>query len=238
MECMRASEGAPATGWRSLWRSHRKGLAALALTLGLVVAADVVLAATIARYRDETTRLRLAMSEGERERADLILATERHRVMVEIELLRLRARGDRDLHLAVEVDSGRMILEREGVLLRDMRVRITPQQVKGIPGGGEMEVLPRGARTVERILTARDVWEIPASVYARRGVPTPPERAHPGVVGRTAALLGDGMVIYAAPDTGLLADSAAALPGSIRVTKADLRALAPNLVRGMAVYFY
>lgn len=203
-----------------------------------MLAADVVLGATIARYQAETARLRSGMSERERERTDLILATERHRVKVEIELLRLRARGDLDLHLAVEVDSGRMLLEREGVLLREMRVRITPQQAEGLPAGDEVEVLPRGARTVERLLTARDVWEVPPSAYGRGGLPVPADRAVRGALGRTAALLNDGMVIYAGPDTGLLADSSVAVPGSIRLSKSDLRAIAPNLVRGMTVYFY
>jgi hypothetical protein len=45
-------------------------------------------------------------------------------------------------------------------------------------------------------------------------------------------------VIYALPDSGILADSSFVLPGAIRVSRADLRALAPNIAPGMSVYFY
>lgn len=208
------------------------------MTLGLLLAADVVLAAAYLRYRRETDRLLSGMTEQERERTSVILDNERHRVSVELELIRLRARGDRELHLAVQVDSGRMLLERDGVTLREMQVRLGPVLVAPGLVDSAVSLLPRGDRTIERILTVRDAWEIPESYFRERGLTVPDNRAVRGALGRTAAVLNDGTVLYAPPDTGLLADSAYVLPGSLRLSASDLRALASNLVRGMSVYFY
>ena len=76
------------------------------------------------RYQQETARLREGMTTAQRARADAVVATERHRLRVELELIRRQRRGDRDLHLAINIDSGRMVLERDGVVLREMGVRL------------------------------------------------------------------------------------------------------------------
>ena len=34
--------------------------------------------------------------------------------------------------------------------------------------------VPRGARTVERVLGAADAWEVPTWVWLDRGLPVPP----------------------------------------------------------------
>jgi hypothetical protein len=51
-------------------------------------------------------------------------------------------------------------------------------------------------------------------------------------------LLSGGSVLYATPASGPLADSSYVLPGAIRLGAEDLRAIAPNLSPGVAVYFY
>jgi hypothetical protein len=53
-----------------------------------------------------------------------------------------------------------------------------------------------------------------------------------------AIVLNGGSVIYSLPTVGPLNDSAYVLPGSIRVSAEDLRAVTPNLQRGTVVYFY
>ena len=97
---------------------------------------------------------------------------------------------------------------------------------------------PRGARTVERVLGAKDRWEVPRWVFIDRNVPVPDDRGVPGVLGPGAIVLSGGAVIYAPPKEGLLSDSAYVLPGAIRARAQDLRAIAPNLTPGMSVYLY
>jgi hypothetical protein len=213
-------------------------VAVLGTLIALFVVADVVLAARYLRYRSETARLRDGLSDAERQRADMVVSTEQNRLSVMVELVRRQAAGDRALHLTVAVDSGRMRLERDGALLRDMVVEVGGEKVVGTPPDTLHVVPPRGARSVERVLGARDRWEIPVWVFGDRGVRVPEDRAVAGALGRNTLVLSGGTVIYALPDSGLLADSAYVLPGALRVSRADLRAIAPNITPGVAVYFY
>jgi hypothetical protein len=178
------------------------------------------------------------MSDAERRRADLVADAEENRVSVMLELLRRQASGDRDLHLSVSIDSGSMRLERDGVLLRDMRVEVGGEKVVGSGEAALRVVPPRGVRSVERLLGPRDPWEVPDWVFADLGVALPPARALPGALGRNALVLSGGAVIYALPDSGVLADSGYVLPGAIRVSRGDLRAIAPVITPGLTVYFY
>jgi len=97
---------------------------------------------------------------------------------------------------------------------------------------------PRGTRSVERILGAGDAWEVPAWVYADRGISRPAELPLVGALGPVAIVLNGGTVIYSLPTVGPLNDSTYLLPGSIRASAEDLRAVVPNLQRGTVVYFY
>lgn len=232
------SGSAPSNGWESLRRNHPRTVAVLATLIALFLVGDLVLATRFLRYRSETQRLRAGLSDAERQRADMEVSTEENRVAVMLELLRRQAAGDRALHLTVSVDSGRMRLERDGALLRDMPVEVGAEKVVGIAPDTLHVVPPRGVRSVERVLAARDRWEVPPWVFADRGVAVPAERALPGALGRNALVLSGGTVIYALPDSGLLADSAYVIPGALRLSRADLRAIAPNITPGLSVYFY
>jgi hypothetical protein len=119
-----------------------------------------------------------------------------------------------------------------------MVVEVGGEKVVGTAPDTLHVVPPRGARSVERILAVRDTWEVPGWVFSDRGVAVPDDRALPGALGRNALVLNGGTVIYALPDSGLLADSAYVLPGALRVSRADLRAIAPNITPGLTVYFY
>jgi hypothetical protein len=221
-----------------LRRQYPKTVATLLVLLLGLAAGNVWLATRLVRYRAETERLRSGMSEAERRRADLVLASEEHRVRVTLELVRRQARGDQDLHLAVSVDSGRMYLERAGVVLREMAVQLGPSRPVGAPPDTVRLALPRGTRTVVKVQAARDPWDVPVWVFGDRGVPVPDDRAVPGALGANGILLNGGTVIYSIPPTGPLADSTYALPGSVLATAEDLRAIAPNVAVGMKVYFY
>ena len=235
---MHASRDAPASRFRTLRQRYPKTVALLLTIIVVAIVADVALVTQFFRYRGEIRRLRAAMSDAERQHADLVVASEEHRVRVMLELVRRQARGDRELHLAVAVDSGRMYLEREGVVLRAMDIRIGPEKLAGTPPDTVRVVAPRGARTVARVLAAREAWEVPKWIFEDRGLPVPDNRAIPGALGRTGIVLNGGTVIYSMPSDGPLADSSYIVPGAILLTPRDMAAIAPNIVPGLSVYFY
>jgi hypothetical protein len=225
-------------GWDALRRKHPRTLTFLSLLIAVLVIGNLLLAARVVRYRSETQRLRAGMSDAERQRADMVESSEQNRMSVEVELLRRQAAVDVALHLSVSVDSGVMRLQRDGALLREMPVHIGGAQLVGTAPDTLHIVPPRGSRSIERILGARDRWEVPAWVFTERGMAVPSERAIQGVLGRDALLLTGGTVIYAPPDSGLLSDSSYVIPGTVRLSRADLRAIAPNVTPGVTVYFY
>lgn len=218
--------------------SQRRSRNAILVVVILAVAANAVLGARYFRYREETNRLREGMTRAQRERADAVVQAERHRLRVEFELVRRQARGDRQLHLAVNVDSGRMVLERDGIVLREMAVRLGPERFRGVRGDSVISVQSLGQRTVQRVLKGTDSWEVPPEVFSDRGLPVPEKRRIRGALGDDAVILTEGTVVYAVPASGPLADSSYVLPGSVQVAAADLKALAASIRPGMSVYFY
>jgi hypothetical protein len=212
----------------------------LLLLIALLVATNSWAVARWMRYSSETERLRANMSDVERAKVDVELADRSNKLRVMMELVRRQALGDRDLHLAVVVDSGLMRLQRSGAVLRSMPVSIGPERAVG-EGSGPAAVrivAPRGERTVSHIVTARQPWPIPGWVYRDRGLPAPNDTVVRGGLGPVGIVLSDGTVIYATPEAGPLADSTYVLPGSVRAARVDLQAIAPNLSAGMKVYFY
>ena len=210
----------------------------MAIALTVLLALDGWLIRKRLRYRNEIDRLRAEMTALERNRTDAILARDENRLRLTLELIRRQARIDKDLHLSVTVDSGVMILEREGAHRREMPIQIGPERTVGVPPDTVRMVAPRGARTIEGILDENGSWEVPAWVYADRGLPPSAERTLKGALGPAAILLSGGTVVYSTPDRGPLNDSSYVLPGAIRARAADLKAILPNLKSGMTVYFY
>jgi hypothetical protein len=216
----------------------RRGRYAILTIIILALAANAVLAARYISYQDETSRLRAGMTKAQRERADAVVAAERHRMRVELELVRRQARGDRQLHLSVNVDSNHMVLERDGIVLREMAVKLGPERFRGAQGDSAISVQALGQRTIERVLREGDSWEVPRSVFSERGLPVPENRRVRGALGAAALVLSEGIVVYAIPESGPLADTAYVLPGSIQVDATDLKALSANIRPGMSIYFY
>ncbi|HZI28415.1 MAG TPA: hypothetical protein VFD64_09655 [Gemmatimonadaceae bacterium] len=219
-------------------RSNRRGRNAVFLIILLAAAANTVLAVRYLRYREETDRLQAGMTKAQRERTDAVITAERHRLRVEWELIRRQARGDKQLHLAVNVDSGRMILERDGIVMREMQVRLGPERFRGVTSDSSIAVQALGQRTVQRVLQEGDSWDIPRTVFNDRGLPVPESRRVKGALGDNAIVLTEGTVVYAVPESGPLADSSYVLPGSVVVSPEDLKALSANIRPGMSVYFY
>jgi hypothetical protein len=224
--------------WREFRRAYPGILATMGFSLAALIALDVWIVKKRMRYADEDARLREGMSALQRQQADAILANEQNKLRMMIELVRRQAQIDKELHLAIPVDSGVMYLEQEGALLREMPVQVGPEKRVGTPPDTVYMAAPRGTRTVERILGENDAWEVPGWVYTDRGLVTPPTRTLKGALGPAAIVLVGGTVIYSLPTVGPLNDSSYVLPGSIRTRAADLIAIAPNLRPGMTVYFY
>jgi hypothetical protein len=218
-------------------RSKRRGRNAVFLVILLAAIANAILAARYFRYREETARLRAGMTQAQRERADAVVTAEKHRLRVEWELIRRQARGDKQLHLAVNVDSSRMILERDGIVLREIPVRLGPERFRGA-GDSVITVQALGQRTVQRVLKEGDSWEVPRTVFEQRGIAVPESRRISGALGGDAIVLTDGTVVYSVPESGPLADTSFVLPGSIQVAAADLKALSASIRPGMSIYFY
>ena len=219
-------------------RKHPAFTAAVAVIIvGLLAIDGWVLYKRVA-YEKEVARLRAGMSDFERRRSDAVTNTNEKRLAMMIELLRRQAKIDKEIHLAVAVDSSKMYLERDGALLREMGVEVAPGKRLGSGKDTLHMAAPRGTRTVERILGPEDAWDVPSWVYADRGVPQPATQSLVGALGPVAVVLNGGTVIYSLPTVGPLNDSSYLLPGSIRVSAEDLRAVAPNLQRGTVVYFY
>jgi hypothetical protein len=224
--------------WAEFREAYPRIVTAMALGLLAVLALDAWVLYKRVSYRRETARLRRSMNEVEKKRADTILAAAEGRMALQVELVRRRALGDPSLNLAVAVDEGRMVLQREGAHLREMRVRVGPEATIGDPPGAIRLVPPRGQRTVLRAVGESYRWEVPAWVYSQRGLRVPAHRATEGALGPAALLLDGGTVIYSRPTTGPLADDAYVMPGAVRAEAADLDALMENVVPGMPVFFY
>jgi hypothetical protein len=224
-------------GWREFRHSYPGLIVTMAIAVAIFLAADAWLLMRYRRYVRETAELRASMSDVERRRTDELLAQEENRLKVMVELFRRQAKVDPTLHLSVSLDSGVMYLERDGALLREMPITIGPEKRVGVPPDTVHIAAPRGKRTVERLLGERDAWQVPRWVFQDRGI-APVESALEGALGPAAIALDGGTVIYSLPDVGPLNDSAYVMPGAVRVRASDLKAIAPNLRAGVAVYFY
>jgi hypothetical protein len=234
--------GEPRERRRDSWQEFRRaypgilavGMVAVLLFVGL----DLWMLARQRRYQSEIEQYRAGMTSAQRERADVAIEANENKLKVMLELIRRQARLDEKIHLAVSVDSGVVLLEREGAILRVMPADIGPERWVGTAPDTLLLATPRGKRTVERIVDEDDAWEVPTWVYVDRGLAPPSSRSVRGALGDVALILDGGTVVYSHPDDGPLADSTYVMPGSIRVRAADLTAVLPNLSAGTAVYFY
>jgi hypothetical protein len=224
-------------GWREFRHSYPGILATATAAALLFLAADAWLVMRYRRYRRETAELRASMTGVERKRTDELLAQDENRLKVMVGLFKRQANLDQTLHLSVSLDSAVMYLERDGALLREMPITVGPEKRVGTPPDTVHVAAPRGKRTVERVLGETDSWTIPGWVFTDRGLASN-ETTLTGALGPAAIVLDGGTVIYSLPSVGPLNDSTYVLPGAVRVRAADLRAIAPNLHPGVAVYFY
>jgi len=224
--------------WGEFREAYPRIVTAMALGVAALLALDGWLLYKRVRYARQIDRLRAELSDADRRRADAILAASENRMRFRIEVVRRDAGVDQDLNLAVSLKDGVLYLQREGARLREMRVRVGPEQEVGHPA--VRLAPPRGEFAITRVVDGSFAWPVPDWVYEQRGlpVPRPPDRVVRGALGPMALLLSGGAVIYSDPAAGPLQDGSYVLPGSVRARVEDLRAIAESLQPGVSVYFY
>jgi len=145
--------------WRDFRRAYPGFVFTLILALFLFMALDVYLIQKRRAYGAEVTRLRGAMSDAERQRTDAIVEAEQDKARIALELAKRQAKMETNLHLAISVDSGRVYLERDGRILREMAAQFGPE--KGTTPGSDSVpvVVPRGQQSIARVDENRIVLE-------------------------------------------------------------------------------
>lgn len=232
--------------WNEFRASYPGILATMTVAIVVLLVGIAALLVKRTRYESEIARLRSDMTEVERNRADAILADEERRFDVMVALLRRQSSSDSRLHLAVEVDSGRMVLQREGAVLRSVPVEFgaeLPDSSSDAGNGDDDRVTlapegrplaaPLGSRTVEKVYAPGEAFPVPDWMRQVRAE-LPPEL----VLNDGLLLLAGGELIYASPDDGALAAPAPVLPGAVRMPSDDFESMLANLSPGMTVYFY
>jgi hypothetical protein len=176
-------------GWRDFRRAYPGFVFTLIIALIAILSLDAYLVHKRRLYTAEVSRLRGAMTDAERAKTDAIIAAEDNKARIAIELARRQAKMEKALHLAVSLDSGRIYLEREGAVLREMAALFGPE--KGVTPGSDSVpvVIPRGEVNVARIEDNRIVLEggnaievAQANVASADSTPIPPGNVR---IGRT-----------------------------------------------------
>ena len=211
-EGRRATARGTADRRRSSWRDFRRTYPGFVKTIAIGLIAMLVidgwLIAQRLKYDREIDRLRGSMTASERQKTDLIVQSEQDKIRMAIALARRQAQIDKKLHLSVSLDSAKMYLEREGALLRTIRVAFG-QEGKVAAGSDSIPMAaPRGERTITQF-NSREIILDGGTVISAGNMPSP---------GDSAA-------------TGLR-------PGEVRIDQADMTAILPNISAGMKVYFY
>ncbi len=207
------------------------------LIIAVLVAIDLLLVERQKNYAAEIEALRATMNESQRQRGDALADSRGAQERVRLELVRREAMYGKALHLSVDVDSAQLSLMQEGATLRRFPVKLgVSRSVQR--GDTSTTGVPRGPFVVQRVLGPADQWPVPRWVYTDRRLAVPADSMVAGALGPVAILLEGGAVIYSQPASGPLRDSAYVLPGAVRASAEDLRAIMPNLAPGTPVYVY
>jgi len=194
-------------GWRDFRRTYPGFVFTLIIGLIAMLSIDAFLILTRRGYEAEVVRLRAGMTDQEKSTTDAIIAAEENKLKIAIALARRQAKLEKTLHLSVAVDSGKIYLEREGAVLREMAAAFGPDGMVSTGTDSIPLVVPRGERSIRKV--------------DANGITL------------------DGGTIIAASDAPSLAQATDSMPpGSVRISRSDLKAITPNLNPGMRVYFF
>jgi hypothetical protein len=208
------------------------------LTLGVLIAVDVLLVDRLKNYDAQIDSIRGGMTDIQRQRGTATADTRQEQQRLVLEILRRQAMGATAIHLALDVDSSTMRLMQEGAVLRSFKVELGPERRLSPLRSGETMSIRRSADSVARVLGPADAWAVPRWVYADRRLSAPADSMVPGALGPIAIVLASGTVIYSLPSGGPLKDKSYLLPGAARADESDLRSITPNLPPGTPVYIY
>lgn len=192
-------------GWRDFRRAYPGFVFTLIIGLIAILSLDTYLVHKRRVYTAEVSSLRGAMTDAERAKIDAIVAAENDKARIALELAKRQAKMEKALHLAVSLDSGRIYLEREGAVLREMAALFGPE--KGVTPGSDSVpvVIPRGEVNVARIEDNRIVLEggnaievAQANVASADTSPIPPGNVRIGRIDMEAIKpnLTPGMRVY------------------------------------------
>lgn len=137
-------------GWRDFRRAYPGFVFTLLLGLAAMLAIDAFLILKGRSYDAEVARLRGSMTDQERAKTDAIVGAEHNKMRIAIELARRQAKLEKALHLSVALDSGKMYLEREGAVLREMAAVFGPEARVSNGADSIPVVVPRGERSVAK----------------------------------------------------------------------------------------
>ena len=137
---------------RGGWRDFRRGYPGFVLTLVFALVALLSVSGFLfykrGVYEAEVVRLRAGMTDNERARTDAIVAAEENKARIALELARRQAKIEKNLHLSVAIDSGKIFLERDGAVLREMQAAFGAETAAGAGGDSLPVVIPRGQKTI------------------------------------------------------------------------------------------
>lgn len=223
--------------WGEFRGAYPRIVTAMAIGVAGLIALDSWLLFKRWRYSREIERTRASLTEVERTRADAIIAASANRTKLQVALVRRDAAVEDDLNLAVSIENSKLYLQREGAQLREIPVRIGPEKSMG-GGPGDVKIAaPRGRFTIAKVVGGSHRWRAPDWLMKERGQPAA-AREFDGGLGPVAIILNGGTVIYSDPASGPLKDPEYVMPGAVRASTADLKAMEEVLEVGMPVYFY
>jgi hypothetical protein len=192
-------------GWREFRRAYPGFVFTMIIALLLFLSLDVYLIQKRRAYGAEVARLRSEMTDAERVRTDAIVEAEHDKARIALELARRQAKMEKTLHLAVAVDSGRIYLEREGKILREMAAQFGPEKGTTLGSDSVPVVVPRGQQAVARVEENRILLEGGTAIEAAATDvatadtrPIPPGNVRIGRIDMKAILpnLSPGMRVY------------------------------------------
>jgi len=169
-------------GWREFRLAYPGFVFTLLVALIAMLAIDGLLIVKRRAYAAEVARLHANMTDQERSKTEAIIEAENNKTRIALELARRQAKIEKTLHISIAVDSGKMYLEREGAVLREMAAAFGPEAKVGpdsIP-----VVIPRGQMSVATI-GADKITLDGGTVIAASAAPQPaqdPDPIPPGSV--------------------------------------------------------
>lgn len=138
-------------GYKDFRRAYPGFVFTLLVGLIVIVGLDGYLVVKRNSYAAEVARLRANMTSTERAKTDLIVESEQSKARIALELARRQAKIEKTLHLSVSVDSGKIYLEREGAVLREMPAAFGLDTKVSNGADSIPVVVPRGQRSVASI---------------------------------------------------------------------------------------